>query len=276
MPDPASPAAQTDETALADRDLLVQAAEDGGAIAMQYFRTGVQQWEKAGDLGPVTAADLAVNAHLLERLRGARPDYGWLSEESEDDDARLGAERVFIVDPIDGTRSFIAGEQGFAVAVAVVTRGVVTAAAVNLPARGQTFAAALGSGATLNGAPVSVSGATDPADATVLTSQLQMGPAHLPAGPPPLKRQFRPSLAWRMCLVAEGRFDCMLTFRDAFEWDIVAGALIAAEAGARVTDGHGGRLVFNSPRGIAPGVIVAPPLLHARLMDHRNPQSTGD
>ena len=82
----------------------------------------------------------------------------------------------------------------------------------------------------------------------MLTARKQMLPEHWPGGPPPMQRHFRSSLAWRMCLVAEGRFDAMLTFRRAFEWDIAAGALIAAEAGARVTDGHGAELRFNSAR----------------------------
>ena len=196
-------------------------------------------------------ADLEINAMLRERLRGARPDYGWLSEEDADDPARLACERVFIVDPIDGTRAFIAGEQGFSTALAVVENGRVIAAAVHLPARGETFAAAAGRGATCNSRPIHASSRDRIDGATVLAASVQMRAANWPGGNPPLDRHFRSSLAWRLCLVAKARFDTMVTFRRSFEWDIAAGALIAAEAGAVVTDGVGETMRFNSADGNA-------------------------
>lgn len=253
-----------------DTALLLEAATAAGEIARRHFRTEVRVYDK-GELGPVTDADLEVDAMLRERLGAARPGYGWLSEESEDSAARLSAGRVFIVDPIDGTRSFIAGEPGWAVALAVVEDGRPIAAAVHLPARGQTYCATAGQGAFRDGARIAASRAERVEAATVLTARKQMAPEHWPGGSPPMQRHFRSSLAWRMCLVAEGRFDSMLTFRRAFEWDIAAGALIAAEAGALVTDGAGGELRFNSPGAAQDGVIVAPHALHRRIMAHRFP-----
>lgn len=236
---------------------------------MGYFRKDVPYEQKPGDAGPVSQADLEVNAMLAEHLRAARPDYGWLSEESENDLARLEAERVFIVDPIDGTRSFIAGETGFAVALAVAERGRITAAAINLPAREEIFTAAAGGGALKNGAPIAVADPQADARATVLTSRWQMEAKHWPGGVPPLERHFRTSLAWRMALVAEGAFDSMLTFRRTFEWDIAAGTLIAEEAGATVTDGAGGALCFNSPEATQNGGIAAAPGVHTQILLHR-------
>lgn len=265
-PDP-QPGAQPE--ARSDTALLIAAAEAAGEIARRYFRTALEVVEKAGDLGPVTAADLEIDAMLRRRLSAARPEYGWMSEESGDGGARLRAERVFIVDPIDGTRSFIAGEEGFAVALAVVARGRPVAAAVHLPARRETYCATAGGGAFRDGRPVAVSRADRLEVATVLTARKQMLPEHWPGGPPPMRRHFRSSLAWRMCLVAEGRFDAMLSFRPIFEWDIAAGALIAAEAGARVTGGQGAEFSFNSPAAIQDGVIAAPPALYRRIMAHR-------
>lgn len=255
----------------ADRDLLEQAALAGGEIALKHYQKDVKVYEKSPELGPVTAADLEINQMLNDRLRPARPGYGWLSEEDEDGTERLGKDRVFIIDPIDGTRAFIEGAPGFSVAIAVAERGRVTAAAVYLPAREEMYIAALGHGARKNGAPMAVSAPNDIQDATVLTSRWQMDPQHWPGGVPPLERHFRSSLAWRTCLVAEGRFDAMLTFRDAFEWDIAAGALIAEEAGGCVTTGMGAPLIFNSPEAKQPGVIVAAPGLHGRIMSHRAP-----
>ena len=248
----------------------MEAAGAAGRIACRHFRTEVKVYEK-GDLGPVTDVDLEIDAMLRKQLRAARPDYGWLSEESEDGSARLSAGRVFIVDPIDGTRSYIAGEPGWAVALAVVEDGRPVAGVVHLPARGEIFCATAGQGAFRDGRQIAASRQACIEKATVLTAKKQMAPEHWPGGMPPLQRHFRSSLAWRMCLVAEGRFDCMLTFRRAWEWDIAAGALIVAEAGGLVTDAAGVELRFNSPAGAQDGVIAAPPALHRRIMAHRRP-----
>jgi myo-inositol-1(or 4)-monophosphatase len=251
-----------------DLALLVGAAEAAGAIALGHFRRDVEIWEKPGE-GPVTEADLAIDRMLGAELGAARPDYGWLSEESEGQHDRDRRERVFIVDPIDGTRAFIAGQEGWGPALAVAERGRVVAAVMHLPARGETFAAALGQGATLNGAPIRASGRAALEGATALVTASQLKDELWPGGPPPVKRHFRPSLAWRLCLVGQGRFDIMVTLRPAYEWDIAAGSLIAAEAGATVTDGAGAALEFNRHPARAPGVIAAPEALHRALMARR-------
>lgn len=253
-----------------DTSLLLDAARVAGEIACRRFRTPVTVREKVG-LGPVTDVDIEIDLMLRDRLRAARPDYGWLSEECEDGPERLSDSHVFVVDPIDGTRAFIAGEQGWAVALAVVENGRPVAAVVHLPARGETYSATLGQGAFRNAKPIAASRRDEVAGATVLTARKQMLPEHWPGGTPPLERHFRSSLAWRMCLVAEGRFDSMLTFHRSWEWDIAAGALIAAEAGALVTDGTGGELHFNSPAAQQDGVVVAPLVLHRHIMAHRLP-----
>ena len=259
--------------AASDRDLLVEAAEAAGRIAMAHFGEDPDRWDKDDGSGPVTAADLEINAMLRERLRGARPDYGWLSEEDPDTLARLQRERVFIVDPIDGTRAFIAGEQGFSTALAVADQGRVTAAAVHLPARGELFAAAHDRGATCNGTPISASSRAQIEGATVLAAHVQMKAANWPGGMPPMDRHFRSSLAWRLCLVAEGAFDSMVTFRRSYEWDIAAGALIATEAGAIVTDGNGQAMRYNSAAGMQAGVVAAGRGLHRQVMAYRRPEA---
>lgn len=253
----------------ADRDLLTEAAREAGAIAMRYFKRDPQIWDKGDGAGPVTEADLAVNDLLATRLRSARPDYGWLSEESPDDSARLASRRVFIIDPIDGTRAFIDGQDSFAHSLAIAEDGVVIAAAVFLPAKGRMYSAAASGDAQLNGTTLRASSAPSAQRATVLTSKPNMAPAHWPGGVPDLHRSFRPSLAYRLCLVAEGRFDAMLAFRPTWEWDIAAGALIAARAGAVVSDGAGAALRFNAPDPRTAGVIVAGAPLHAALMTQR-------
>ncbi|MEM9059427.1 MAG: 3'(2'),5'-bisphosphate nucleotidase CysQ [Pseudomonadota bacterium] len=254
--------------------MLSDAARAAGEIALKYWRTDMERRDKGDGAGPVTIADLEINDMLHARFRDARPDYGWLSEESEDASERLSAARVFIVDPIDGTRSYIAGEEGFSVALAVAERGRVTSAAIHLPARGETFAATLGGGASKDGQSVQASRAQDLDGATVLAARVQMLPERWPGGVPPLERHFRSSLAWRLALVAEGRFDSMVTFRKSWEWDIAAGALIASEAGAHVTDGDGRNLNFNSPEAMQAGIIASAPALHGQIMDHRRARAS--
>lgn len=249
-----------------DLGLIAGAAHEAGEIALRYFRNRPQTWEKSAEAGPVTEADLAVDAMLRERLLAARPDYGWLSEETEDHPARLETGRAFIVDPIDGTRAFIDGQTAWAVSIAVAERGRVVAGIVCLPAQDLVYAAALNEGATVNGTPIRASTRADVAGATVLANRMTFRPEFWPRGVPELKRHFRPSLAWRLALVGEGRFDAMVMLRPAWEWDIAAGSLIAAEAGAKVTDGRGRPLEFNSRHPQSDGVVAAPPALHAGLM----------
>lgn len=242
-----------------DLALLIEAAKAAGEIARRFWRRRPEIWDKPGGAGPVTEADLAVNAMLQAELGAARPDYGWLSEETPDGPARLGRRSSFIVDPIDGTRAFIDGDTSFAHSLAVAEDGEITAAVVYLPMRDALYAATRGGTATLNGTPIRASGRTRTRGATILTSKPSLAPEHWIDGtPPPFRREFRASLAWRLCLVAEGRFDAMLTLRPTWEWDIAAGDLIARQAGARVTDRAGRAIGYNAPEPCAAGVIAAP------------------
>ncbi len=252
-----------------DLDLLIDAARAAGDLALTFDGTRAERWDKPANEGPVTEADIAVNTLLEERLRGARPGYGWLSEESPDTTERLEAERVFVIDPIDGTRSFIDGSGSWAHSIALVEAGEVVAGVVYLPARAKLYAAVRGGGATLNGAPLRASAAATIEGAEVLATRPNMEPGLWPGGVPELKRSHRPSVAYRLALVAEGRFDGMLTFRDSWEWDIAAGAILVAEAGARISDGQGHPLRFNNARPKLPGLIAAGAAVHADLLRAR-------
>lgn len=254
-----------DRTATADLTLIAEAAREAATIAMRYWRHDPQVWDK-GDQGPVSEADLAVNAMLTATLRAARPDYGWLSEESPDDPARLSAQRVFIIDPIDGTRAFIAGEDNFAVSIAVADQGKVVAGAVILPAKNRLYTGEIGGPALCDGLSIQASDRSDLTGAGILATKSNMTADHWPGGVPDLQRSFRTSLAYRLCLVAQGRFDAMLTLRPSWEWDIAAGALIVAEARGTVTDQSGTALRFNNARPMVPGVLAAGGDLHSDLV----------
>lgn len=249
-----------------DLDLLRDAALESGQIARRFWREDPQVWDKGGD-DPVTEADFAVDTFLKNTLLAARPDYGWVSEETEDDLARLEADRVFIVDPIDGTRAFVAGEPTWAHSLAIAEKGRVIAACVFLPVRDKLYLAAEGEGATLNGAPMNSSACMELEGSDILTPRVTMQPRFWKSAVPSFTRHFRPSLAYRLALVGEGRFDAMLTLRPAWEWDIAGGALIAGEAGATVTDRRGESLTFNSTTRQSSGVVTAARGLHPKLID---------
>ena len=249
-----------------DLPLLIDVARAAGRIATGYTGPSARRWYKPDDAGPVTEADLAVNEMMQETLCAARPGYGWLSEETEDGRARLSKKRVFIVDPIDGTRSFVEGSDTWAHALAVAEGGVVTAAVVFLPMLDRLYAAALGQGATLNGEPIRASTCATLGRATVLAAK-PMLVADLWKGhaTPTFKRSYRPSLAYRMSLVGQGRFDAMITLRKSWEWDIAAGALIVSEAGGICSDRKGKALSFNNPDPRLNGVVAGGPAVHGAL-----------
>ena len=248
-----------------DAAIVAEAVLAAGEIALRYWRKSPKSWEKPDGTGPVTEADLAVNDLLLARLSTARPGYGWLSEETPDGPARLAQAQCFILDPIDGTRAFMAGEAHFAVSLAVADQGVVTAAAIYLPALDVLYSATLSGPALRNGLPIHCSARLALDGATLLASRPALAAEHW-RHPPPVKRAFRASLAYRLCLVADGSFDAMLTLRDTWEWDVAAGMLIAERAGAVVSDRLGAALVFNRDRPQVAGVLVAGAALHGALL----------
>ncbi|MVO16442.1 inositol monophosphatase family protein [Parasedimentitalea huanghaiensis] len=259
-----------------DLSLLVDAAQRAGQIATQFTGPEAKRWDKPDGAGPVTEADLAVNSMLEDMLPSARADYGWLSEESEDSDTRLSCDSVFIIDPIDGTRSFAEGGQTWAHSLAVADKGEVTAAVIYLPQRELLYCAARGMGATCNGTPIYVADLADLDQANVLAARPNLDGRHWRTGTAPMfKRSLRPSLAYRMAQVADGHFDAMLTLRPSWEWDIAAGDLILREAGGICSDRTGKPLKFNNPQPLLSGVVAANHALHEAMISALDPTSSG-
>ena len=253
-----------------DLALLQEAAQAAGKIAKRYFKADPETWDKGDGQGPVTEADLAINKMLEAELMAARPDYGWLSEESEDGAARLSAERVFIIDPIDGTRAFINGEPSFSHSLAIAERGEIIAAVVHVPMKDQSFSAQLGGGAMCNGRPIKVSQRAEMAGATVLTRKPDLKPGHW-RQPHGMLHKFRPSLAYRLCLVAEGRYDAMLALRPLWEWDVAAGDLIVREAAGQVFTTAGQKTRYNNPVPKLASMVAGPEILVAEIISGLQP-----
>ncbi|MGA7999619.1 MAG: 3'(2'),5'-bisphosphate nucleotidase CysQ, partial [Bradyrhizobium sp.] len=246
--------------------LLRQTVQEAGRLALSLFRTELKNWTK-GASSPVSEADIAVNDLLEQRLRSATPDYGWLSEESVDDEARLGKRLVWIVDPIDGTRGYLAGREDWCVSVALVEDASPLLAAVFAPASDEFFFAMRGQGAALNDVPVQA------------TSGTELDFSRL-AGPKPLVERLSPSsqeitlhprigsLALRLCRVAQGSLDAAFAGGQSRDWDLAAANLIVQEANGNMTALSGDPILYNR-RDVAHGVLVAAGRdRHARIVEH--------
>lgn len=233
---------------------------EAGAIAAGRCGTAFDRWEKAPG-HPVCEIDLEVDRFLRERLTALDPDAGWLSEETLDESDRIERPRLWVVDPIDGTRDYLCGRPGWSVSVALVEDRTPLLGVLDAPARGEHWTARKGRGAWRNGARLRVSGRGELAGARVPADQLPDSDLDLVAVAKPN------SIALRIALVAAGEADLVATLRWGFEWDIAAAALIAAEAGATVSGALGQPLAFNSASGEAFGVLVATPAIHAAAVE---------
>lgn len=230
-------------SAAEDLELLRSSAVTAGIIATGYFRKDVKNWTKDQD-SPVSEADIVLDDFLRAALGRARPDYGWLSEESADDPARLTCRRVFVVDPIDGTRGFIRGEDSWCVCIAVVEDGVAIAGVVYAPARDEMFEASIGGGSRLNGErlvrrrPPGRHSPLIPAPGAVHHELQEAGFEYT-------RGAYYPSLAYRLVQVATGKLDAAVARRGSHDWDVAAAAVILSEAGIGLDDVCSETLRFN-------------------------------
>ncbi len=253
----------------ADLALMEEAVRDAGAIARKFYRGSYRKWQK--DKGqPVTECDLAIDRFLFERLRAARPDYGWLSEETEDDPERRQAHITFVVDPIDGTVAFLKGRPHFTICAATVEAGRPVTAALYNPITGECFTAIAANGASLNGRPLHVSQRKQLEGCRMLgpKSTFDHPPDEIaPALPwPPMQVETRNSVAYRLALVACGSFDATVALSAKHDWDLAAADLIVQEAGGLATTHAGATFHYNGIDPLQPSVIAAGPHLHADII----------
>lgn len=231
----------------ADLALIRKAAEAAGTLALAYFRRDPDVWFKNEDRSPVSEADIAVDKLLREQLMAGRPHYGWLSEESGEPSERAAHETVFVVDPIDGTRGFIAGKDIWCVSVAVVHRGRSLAGVLVAPATGEIFAARAGQPAERNGRRIAVNDSTwqDAERMAVAAPErlLSRLPEDLRAGMTSVAHV--PSLAYRLAMVSDGRLDAALVRENANDWDIAAAQVILESAGGALIREDGTPVVYQ-------------------------------
>lgn len=246
-----------------DRALLEQCVRNAGKIARDAFNANDSKvWDKEKG-HPVTDADIAVNDFLYKALLSARPGYGWLSEETKDDQSRHACPRTFVVDPIDGTRAFIDRTENFVVSVAIIENGASIAGAVYNPLKDELYSAHLGGGAALNQKAISCSQRKTLKDAAMIGYPRKFRRLNFPS----MQVRIANSMAYRMVLVASGQADCTVAFTPKSDWDVAAATLIATEAGAIVTNIRGDIPQFDNDSTSGLGVICAGPALHALLSE---------
>ncbi|MGI9492488.1 MAG: 3'(2'),5'-bisphosphate nucleotidase CysQ [Geminicoccaceae bacterium] len=244
------------EGLFADLALLSTAVAEAGSIALRHFRNGSRQWQK----GPgqiVTEADIEIDQTLHEILIGARPDDGWLSEERPDDGSRHRCKRVWVVDPIDGTRSFAEGTPEFTISVALVEGGRPVLASVFNPATEEHFQAMAGQGARLGAHPLKPSNHLEIEGAKLLVSSTETKKRQWPKKMPGAAFTTIGSLAYKLALVAAGRFDGLVSLRSSNDWDLAAAALLIQETGGWLGDASGQALKLNGPTMRHAGLVAA-------------------
>jgi myo-inositol-1(or 4)-monophosphatase len=241
---------------------LADTLREAGTIALKTFRGELRSWTKDQN-SPVSEADIAVDTFLRERL--SRPDIGWLSEESADDLARLNTERTFIVDPIDGTRSYIAGREDWSIAAALVEKGRPVAAAIYVPVLDEIYVASAGGGATKNRVPIHATSGAAMEGARIAGPKSYL--EHLQTiAPEAVAMPKIHSLALRLARVADGQIDAAFASVNARDWDLAAADLLVHEAGGALTGVSGEPLVYNLHNPVHGALIAAGRARHETLI----------
>ncbi len=253
--------------------LVKKVTKEAGRIALSYFARDIHTWDKSPD-NPVSEADMAVDEFLRTTLMQNRPGYGWLSEETEDQPERLRCGRLWIVDPIDGTKDFLAGGDNWGISVALVQDQKPVVAALYAPVKDAFYFAQRGKGATKNDALISVSNTADLNTARMMgdPAAFQHTSKYWPKPwPETMHTEQANSIALRICQIADGQFDCCVTLRPKNDWDVAAADLIIEEAGGILTCGDGKPLIFNRRKPLHAHIVANTPNLSGAIMSRVQP-----
>jgi len=245
-----------------DLNLLLETAKTAGEIGLGYFKSENKVWMKPGN-SPVSQADREIDDYLRETFAESRPDYGWLSEETEDNAQRLEKSRVVIADPIDGTRGFIDGQDEWCISVAIVENNRPVEAILHCPALERTFMASSGKGIEVLQRSSIERARTERPLATGSKKLINTLRTLPDAGFEVM--DFIPSLAYRLALVAVGELDAAFARQGASEWDIAAADLILEEAGCRLVDTQGTQIRYNQPEVQVPALIATGKEQHEKI-----------
>jgi len=250
-----------------EKQCAIMAAREAGAIIRAVYNTNysIDYKDQRRD-SPVTIADRDANQKIHEILQGSFPDYGWLSEETVDSPARLSCRRVWVVDPMDGTKEFIQKIPEFAVSIALVEDGAPVLGVAYNPPLDRLYWAVRGQGAWCEAQPLRVSPLANLKSATILSSRSETKRGEWDAFKHAFKTRPTGSIAYKLSLIGSGDADATFTLVPKNEWDICAGVLIVEEAGGKVSNLDGTSVVFNQPKTLLPGLIASNTLLHEQIL----------
>jgi len=252
-------------------ELAKTAARAAGEILRGYYRDRGYTIDQKGKDNPVTTADFAADRRLKEMLREGFPSYGWLSEETADDGARLKCRRAWIVDPLDGTKEFIKGVPEFVVAIALTDEGLPVMGVSYNPIKDEMFSGVVGEGCHFNDQTARVTATDSLERATILASRSETSRGEWKPYEGKVIVKAVGSVAYKLALVAVGQADATFTRSPKSEWDIAAGTALIIAGGGKVTDSDGNELRFNKPSVKVPGMVGSNGHLHApieRLLGH--------
>jgi myo-inositol-1(or 4)-monophosphatase len=247
-----------------ERQMLAATLRAAGAIALKTFQAPVRSWLK-DQSSPVCEADIAVDDFLRERLAGPGSGYGWLSEETAGDRSSRQARRLWIVDPIDGTRSYLAGRPDWAISVALIGDGRPVLAGVFAPVTDELFLARAGAGVTRNGAPIRASAGGHLEGATVDGPKRSVRALAAIASRITIASRIG-SLALRLARVANGELDVAFASAGSHDWDLAAADLLVHEAGGALTTLVGEGLTYNQPELVHGALAAAGAERHVALI----------
>lgn len=248
-------------------DVAIEAARAAGDVVRHYYRRKVRvRYKEAGKHNPVSEADLEANRVIESHLRATFPEDGWLSEETRDSPERLQKQRVWIVDPLDGSREFLEHIPEFVVCVALAIEGQPALGVEYNPIREELFVGAVGRGAFLGEEPVKVSTTQTLSEARFLASRSEDRRGEWDEFKSEIRVELTGSVAYKLALIAAGRADATFSLTPKNEWDICAGAALIEAAGGRITDRFGNALRFNQRHTRLPGIIATNGHLHEPVL----------
>lgn len=250
---------------LQDLEIAKNAANMAGELVMSYFNKPIEVIEKSPN-NPVTEADFKADELLQKTLLGARPNYGWLSEETKDDGSRFEKSRIWMVDPIDGTRAFIKGLPHFSISIALIENGEAILGIIFNPATNEMFYAIKGNGAFKNDMPIFASNSNMLDGAKMLGDKNMFASKSWPNAWPQMEISQRNSIAYRMALVASGEFDAAIATAPKNYWDVAAGTIIIKEAKGIITDHKGQDYHFDRNQPLQRSLIAANINLHPLIL----------
>ena len=251
--------------ASSEHNLVKESIVEAGKLALKWFKKDPEQWEK-DDGSLVSKADIEINDLLNKLLKNKNPEFGWLSEENEDDKSRLNKKITFVVDPLDGTKAFLEGKKEFSISIAIVKNGLPISGIVFSPSTGEMFEAEKNKGSWKNNKKIIISKYKKLEKCKMIAFKPMFSHPAWKEPWPKMDVENRNSIAYRMALVASGQYDAMMALNSKNDWDIAAGDLLISESGGVVTLHTNKKIIYNTENIKKPSVIGTNKSIHDKII----------